>query len=732
MVMSSAVRSIHRATIAMVALVIWSCGGGGTPTGDNSSLVAAVVVNPSSSTLALNSTLPLQAEVQDAAGAPVGGTPVLWSVRDANIATVSETGVVTGKSLGTTQVAASAGGKSGIATITIQKTPVASIAVRPNRVDAVVGSRTSLVGTASDDAGHVLADRAIVWTSSNTSVATVDATGTVVAVSAGTVTITGASEGKTATATFSITQGAVASVSIAPDKVTMVAGQSTLLAASPRDANGAVVSGKSAIWSSSNTAVATVASDGTVTAGGAGSATITATVDGVSGTSEVTVSNVPVKSVSVSPGTASVAIGASTALSVTVRDANDAVVTGRVVSWTSSNNAVATVSSAGVVTGVSAGSATITATSEGQSGTATVSVTAGGVSVSPASLALAPLQSKPLAVTVTDANGKPINNPQVAWSSSNNLVATVSSSGVVTGLVIGTATITATSGGKSGTAQVTVSLVPVGSVSVSPGTRALTVGQTGAFSATVTDANGTVVTDRQVDWTSSNTSVATVNSSGVVTALAPGSATITATSESKSGTATVTVGETPATSIAIAPTNGSVAQNKSITLTATVKDASGNVLTGRTVTWSVTSNASSVSVSASTGQSITVTGILVGTATISASTPGATSAVSTSTNVNVTAGTVSTVTVALGVGTLKKGNTTTATATVLDSDGKPLAGKSVTWTTGPGVSLSPTSGTTSAVRTTTTTVTGTGATNGSTIKATSDGKVGQATIIVTN
>src|SRR5215213_7699579 len=232
--MRGTLEKFKRATIAVVALVIWSCGGS-SATGDLTAEVAAVVVSPTASTLSLNSTLPLQAAVQDAGGAAITNLPVLWTVRDPAIASVSETGVVTAKSLGTTQVAASSGGKSGIATITVQKTPVASVAVRPDRVDAVVGSRTQLTGTASDEAGNVLSDRAIIWTTSNAGVATVDATGLVVAVSAGTVTITGASEGKSAKSSFTIVQGAVASVAVTPSPVSMLTGQSTQLAASVRD-----------------------------------------------------------------------------------------------------------------------------------------------------------------------------------------------------------------------------------------------------------------------------------------------------------------------------------------------------------------------------------------------------------------------------------------------------------------------------------------------------------------
>src|SRR5690606_21766816 len=117
----------------------------------------------------------------------------------------------------------------------------------------------------------------------------------------------------------------------------------------------------------------------------------------------------------------------------------------------------------------------------------------------------------------------------------------VSAIGLVTAIGPGTATITATSEGKSATAQVTVSPVPVASVSVSPSSFSLPVGDTRQLSVTLKDASGNTLTGRTVNWSSSATSVATVNSSGRVTAVGAGTATITATSEGKSGTAQVTV-----------------------------------------------------------------------------------------------------------------------------------------------------------------------------------------------
>src|ERR1041385_1212188 len=234
--------------------------------------VAAVVVSPPSSTIAVGAQLPLQAQVQDATGKILPDAAVVWSVKDAAIAGVSSSGVVTAKAVGTTQVAASSNGKSGIAAITVNKIPVASVVVRPTHVDAVAGSKTPLTAIAYDAGQNPLTDRAIIWTTSNAGVATVDATGIVTAVAAGSASITGTSEGKSDVATVSVTQGPAASIAITPDGVSMVVAQTTQLAATTRDATGAVVTGTPIVWSSSNTGVATVGTDGTVTAIGGGTA----------------------------------------------------------------------------------------------------------------------------------------------------------------------------------------------------------------------------------------------------------------------------------------------------------------------------------------------------------------------------------------------------------------------------------------------------------------------------
>src|SRR5204863_533624 len=112
---------------------------------------------------------------------------------------------------------------------------------------------------------------------------------------------------------------------------------------------------------------------------------------------------------------------------------------------------------------------------------------------------------------------------------------------LVSGVTPGLATITAASEGKSGTASVTVTQVPVATVAVSPATDSIQPGQTVQLTATLKDAGGNTLLGRTVTWSSSNTSVATVNGSGLVSGVTPGSATISATSESRTGTAGITV-----------------------------------------------------------------------------------------------------------------------------------------------------------------------------------------------
>jgi len=460
---------------------------------------------------------------------------------------ISAVGLYTaGQSAGTYQVIAtqSGGTLASTAAVTISSVPVASVAVSPVAAGLTVGATTQLTATPEDSSGTALTGRAVTWATSNAAVATVSVSGLVTGVAAGSATITATSEGQSGTSALTVTNVPVASVTVSPATATVTIGTTTQLTATPKDANGTALSGRAVTWVTSNAAVATVSASGLVTGVAAGSATITATSEGQSGTSAITVTNVPVASVTVSPTAAGVTVGATTQLTATPKDANGTALSGRVVTWATSNAAAATVSASGLVTGVAAGSATITATSEGQSGTAALTVTnvpVASVTVSPATASLTVGATTQLTATPKDANGTALSGRVVTWGTSNAAIATVSASGLARGVAAGSATITATSEGKSGTSAVTVTNVPVATVTVTPAIATLLMGATVQLTATPRDALGNPLSGRVVTWSSDALGVAAVSGSGLVSGLAVGGATITATSGGQSGSAAVTV-----------------------------------------------------------------------------------------------------------------------------------------------------------------------------------------------
>jgi uncharacterized protein YjdB len=431
--------------------------------------------------------------------------------------------------------------------VTVRPVPVASVTVTPPTAGAAIGQTITLTATLRDVNGNLLAGRIIAWTSSDNAIATVSGTGVVTGVAVGSATITATSEGQTGSSSISIAAVAVASVNVSPPSANVNVGQTAQLAATALDAGGKVLTGRIVNWSSGTPGVATVSTSGLVTGVSAGSATITATIDGVPGTALVTVIQVPVASVSVAPSTATTSIGQTVTLTATMRDASNNILAGRVVTWTTSAAGTATVSTNGVVTGVSAGTATITATSEGQSGSATITVNgppvATTLTVSPSTTNVIINTTATLAATVRDQFGNVMSGLPITWSSSNAAVASVSTAGVVSGVALGSATITASSGTLNGTASVTVVPVPVDRIVVTPADITVNPGQSVQYVATLYDANNNVLTGRTVTWTSSRPTRVSINSStGLAFAIRDvGSVTITASSGGKTGTATIHV-----------------------------------------------------------------------------------------------------------------------------------------------------------------------------------------------
>lgn len=508
--------------------------------------VARIRLSFTNRSLFVGEVVQLTAEPLDATGEVLPGRVVTFSTSNAAVATVTSGGLVSAVASGGAIITATSEGRSAVASVTVSLVPVGSIAVLPAVNNVVVGQTTQLTADVRDGSGLPLTGRVVLWSTDAAHIATVTSQGLVTAVGPGSARITAAIEGKSASATINVASRPVSAVIVSPGQVTIFRGQSLQLSAIVTDDRGQVLSGKAVIYSTSNPQIASVSTAGLVTGISAGTVTITATSEGAAGASIVTVAPDPVAAVAVTPQQSDLSVGQTVQLSATALDGGGLPLAGHVASWATSSASVATVSSSGVVTGVSPGSATITATIDGQAGAATVNVNVAqgqvaAVIVSPSQATVNVAWSTTLSATARDGSGKPMPGAQIVWTSSDPAIATVSSNGVVTGVAPGSVDIIATSGSASGTASITVQLAPVDRIVVTPSNPSVGPGQTVQLSATLYDQQNNVLTGRSVTWTSGDPSKATVDGSGLVTALKKGNVNIIASSGGKSGSTTVRV-----------------------------------------------------------------------------------------------------------------------------------------------------------------------------------------------
>lgn len=319
-----------------------------------------------------------------------------------------------------------------------------------------------------------------------------------------------------------------------------------------------------------------------------------------------------VLAISVNPGTFSLQPGTTLPLAATVSQTNCTAVA---IAWSSSAPGIASVDQAGVVTAVtSGGPVTITATAGGKSASAQITVLAtpaavASLTVTPPNANVLPGGTTSLTAVTRDASGNVLTGRAVAWTSAAPGTASVNASGLVTGVATGgPVTITATSEGQSGTSSITVLPVPVASVVVTPANPTVSVGAFAQLTAITRDAAGNALAGRAITWQSTNVGIATANANGQVTGVAVGGPVrIDARSEGITGSAMVTVTAIPVATVTVAPTPGEVYVGTSVQMAATMRDAAGNVLVGRAVSWQ-SSNGGIATVSAAG----LVTGVAVG------------------------------------------------------------------------------------------------------------------------
>ncbi len=548
----------------LVILGLCGCGGGGGNSAPKNPVnkVESITVQSAVNKLAVGNTQQFTAKCTytDSTTDSYLGTPVIWSSSNTSIATITPNGMVTAVAAGQTTITATVGELSDMMTLTVVPAPLASITVQSADNKLAVGNTQQFTArcTYTDNTIVSYLGTPVIWSSSNTSVATITPNGMVTAVAAGQTTITATIGELSGTMALTVPAPSTpVAVAVQPADNKLAVGKTQQFTAIYTHTDGTTYSDSTipVIWSSSSPSVATITPNGMVTAVAAGQTTITATVNGLPpGTTTLTVPATTLASITITPSNQTIAINTvqqftatGAYLDGTVQDLTSTA------TWRSTTTAVATIAAGGKASAIGAGSTTISATSGSISGTATLSVSPASVTLQ--SIAVTPVNptivagtSQQFIATGTFSNSTTQDlTAQVTWSSSATSIATIAQNGKASAVGAGSTTITATSGGKSGTTTLTVAplSVTLQSIAVTPSSPTISAGTTQQFSATGTLSNGlTQDLTTQVTWSSSDTSIASITQSGKASTIAAGTTKISATLAGLSGSQYLTV--TPA------------------------------------------------------------------------------------------------------------------------------------------------------------------------------------------
>lgn len=511
----------------------------------------------------------------------------------------------------------------------------------------------------------------LIWESSDPSIATVTQDGIVSVIKSGSVKITATNSQDTsifAECTITVIKNGVTSIEITPSSAEIVKKQTTKLTATVKPDNA---DNKTVTWVSMDKPIATVDSEGTVTGVSVGKATIKAiATDGskVEGICTITVTPIKVSTVTVeSSKTITKGETFTPSLTVEPEDADNKAVT-----WTSDHPEFASVDPvSGLVTGVAAGSAIITATAKDgsdQSGTCTVTVKAAKVTkitLSETEKTLEKGHTFNLTATVEPENA---DNKGITWSSEADGTCTVTQEGLVTAKAAGTTNIVATAKDGSGiTAKCSVTVNPtkVSGITLNPTSKTVTKGETFEITATVEPSDAD---NKTLVWESNDQGKATVDN-GNVTTKAAGSVIITAKAQDGSNISSscnVTINPKKVSGITIDPTSKTIDKGSTFKITPTVEPSDAD---NKNVTWE--SDHPEVA-SVDDG---TVTGVAAGSATITVTAADGSGQKATC-NVTVNPKKVTKVTMSESTKTVTKGDTFKLSVTITPDDAD---NKAVTW-----------------------------------------------------
>jgi trimeric autotransporter adhesin len=431
--------------------------------------VVSISLTPASVTLAIGQSQNFSATAAFTDGTTQDVTAsVQWSVANPALASINNTlgtaGELTGLAAGSTTVSATLNGVSGSATVTVTAAVLTSIAITPSSLSLALGLTSDLTatGTFSDGSTQNLTASAI-WSSSNPALLTVNASGIVLPIAAGNVTVSATVGSISGSASVTVTAATLTSIQLSASQGSLAAGLSETITATGTYSNGTTQNISASVqWSSSNSAAATVSAAGIVLAIAPGSTTLTASLNGVSATLALNVSEAVLQSIAVTAPSSSFALGFDLQLTATgtYSDGSTQNLTTSV-AWSTNNSGIAIVSNVGLVAGVAVGDITASASLQGVTGSLSINVTAAtlvSVSITPLTVTLENLlttQQFTLTGTFSDGSKQPLTT-SAHWSCSATLLGSISSTGLLTPLALGNLSVTATYQGFSATATVSI------------------------------------------------------------------------------------------------------------------------------------------------------------------------------------------------------------------------------------------------------------------------------------
>ena len=521
-------------------------------TGAGANLTSISVV-PAASSIPVHTTQQFSATGSYADGSSSDLTAlVTWKSSSTAVATVDINGIVTAVAPGTSTISASIGGVTGSTTLTVNAPTISSISITPVDLTLAIGINQQFTATAtySDGSTQDLAS-GVTWSSSSSSVVSINGSGVATTAGAGQTTITATVGSLSDTTTLTVVPAHLISIDVEPKAVAIALGTEQQFSAVGTFDDGSTQLLTSVTWTSSLPGTATINPSGLATAVGTGSSTISAISGSVTGTASLSVSSAALVSIAVTPANSSMAVGTTKQFTATgtFSDSSTQDLTLSVL-WGSSSPATATINNLGSVGSLATGTTTISATLGAISGSTTLTVSTAhlvSISINPSNPRIQKGTSLKLTAVGTFSDGSTSSNLSgLSWKSSKPNIAQVRGSGLAHGKKAGTVTISASSAGIKGTTTLTVGTGTLTSVAITPLDSSVTLGNTQQFTATGSFNDGTTQDiTLTTHWSSSSASVATIANApsvgGLATTHGVGTTSIGANAKGVTASTTMTV-----------------------------------------------------------------------------------------------------------------------------------------------------------------------------------------------